>query len=516
MEGFTQYPRNLAYNIKSLESFSKVSVKLNGDRTSCSRGDSIRVKLPSNSIIDLRTFAMFAEGSCTNTGNNLHFPRLTASLVKCLNVFVNGTLVERIDNYNILYNRIFDMDGGGVDQVAKRHLEIADPSVRYSVAGDTIPADVFAGAVDAGGAQTFRAGTPLITTDGATSADTKRKLAITNWLGILSSASTPCIDTSDCGVVEIQLDFENEKILFAGSATLNTAPVLSNASWSLDKIYFTINKIQFNNALYYNLKSSRLLSSGLQIGYQTYISSKASSVAKDGSVNVSCTVNSTSLDQIICCFNPEVPNINPLMLYNSNSAEDSLCFQQVISGYDKNVVAIDTGLVNTFIARTLNVTKIGEVVRVKGQYSNAPEHTSYGDAFNQSYFFKSDAVGLGTSAIEINNTPLHQSPLEDAQIYNESLIALGNLQNDMGVGVYQGIRSLNDWLKYFFVHIVSLENIQSGDFYKSGLDGKSSSLNIVWKLAYATTDTMRQTPYIFAKTTRILQINEGNSVIVIV
>jgi hypothetical protein len=202
------------------------------------------------------------------------------------------------------------------------------------------------------------------------------------------------------------------------------------------------------------------------------------------------------------------------MLYNSNSTDDSLCFQQVISGYDKNVVAHATAA--AYVAQTINVTKIGEVVRVKGQYSNAPEHTSYGDAFNQSYFFKSDAVGLGTSSIEINNTPLHQSPLEDSQIYNESLIALGNLQNDMGVGVFQGIRSLNDWLKYFFVHIVSLENIQSGDFYKSGLDGKSSSLNIVWKLAFSTTDTMRQTPYIFCKTTRILQINEGNSVIVIV
>ena len=86
----------------------------------------------------------------------------------------------------------------------------------------------------------------------------------------------------------------------------------------------------------------------------------------------------------------------------------------------------------------------------------------------------------------------------------------------MGVGVYPGLRSLADYLKYFFVHIVSLENIQSGDFYKSGLDGKSSSLNIVWKLAFSTTDTMRQTPYIFAKCTRIVQINEGNSVIVIV
>ena len=515
MDGFAQFPKNLAYSIKTLDSFSKTTVKLTGDRTSCRNGDSIKVKLPTNTIVDLRTFALFAEGTAQNgTGNKVHFPRLTQSLIKNLSVFINGTLIERISDYNILYNKLFDMDGGGIDQIAKRHLEIADPSIRYSVAGDTIPADIFAGAVDAGGAQTFRAGTPLVCCDGNVSSDTARKLAITNWMGFLSTASCPCIDTNDCGTVEIQLDFDSERILFAGSAASNTAPVLNNPSWELNKVYFTISKIQFNNPLYYNLKASKLLSSGLQIGYQTYIGSKASSVAKDGSVNVSCTVNSTSLDQLVCCFNPEVPSINPLMLYNSNSVEDSLTFQQVLSGYDKQLVAHATAA--AYVAQTLNVTKIGEIVRIKGQYNASPEHTSYGDAYNQSYYFKSDAIGLGTSSIEINNTPLHPSPLEDAQIYNESLIALGNLQQDMGSGVYPGLRSLSDYLKYFFVHIVSLENIQSGDFYKSGLDGKSSSLNIVWKLAFSTTDTMRQTPYIFDKCTRIVQINEGNSVIVIV
>jgi hypothetical protein len=30
-----------------------------------------------------------------------HFPRLTSSLIKTLAVYVNGTLIERIDNYHI-------------------------------------------------------------------------------------------------------------------------------------------------------------------------------------------------------------------------------------------------------------------------------------------------------------------------------------------------------------------------------------------------------------------------------
>lgn len=511
-----QFPRNLHYSIKQLSGLSKTTVKLTPDRTSCNKGDSIRVKLPPNTIVDLRTFAMYAKGTCTNTGNRLHFPRLTQSLIKNLSIFINGTLVERISDYNLLYSKLYDIDGGGIDQLAKRHLEIADPSVRYSVAGEAIPAEIFAGATDAGGAETWRAGTPLVCTDGTgPSADTDRKLAITSWIGFLSTLSTPCPDLNDFGSMEIQIDFADEKILFAASSTLNTAPTLSNPSWSLSDIYFTVSKIQFQDPLYYNMKASKLLSSGLQLGFQTYIGSKGTSVAKTSAVNVQATVNTTSLDQLVCFFNPEVPNINPLLLYNSNSVADSLTFQQVLSGYDKNVVAdVDRG---TYVAQTANTTKIGEIVRIKGMYNAGVEHTSYGDAFNNSYFFKSDAIGLGSSSIEINNTPLHPSPLEDIQCYNETLISLGNLQQDMGSGVYPGLRSLSDYLKYFFVVACSLENISNeSSFYKSGLDGKSSALNINWRVNFSTTDTMKQTPYIFAKCTRIVQINEGNSVIVII
>lgn len=510
-----QFPRNLHYSIKQLNNFSKTTVKLTPDRVSCRHGDSIRVKLPANSIVDLRTFAMYAKGSCTNTGNKLHFPRLTQSLIKNLSIFINGTLVETIRDYNLLYSKLYDIDGGGIDQISKRHLEISDPSVRYTVAGETVVADIFANAVDGGGSETWRAGTPLVLTNGAVASDTDRKLAITNWIGFLSSLSTPCPDISDFGSMEIVIDFADEKILFAGSDTLNTAPVLSNPAWTLSDIYFSVTKIQFNSPEYYNLKSSKLLSSGLQLGFQTFIGSRGSSVAKTSSVNVSATVNTTSLDQVICFFNPAVPNINPLLLYNSNSVDDSLSFQQVLSGYTKDIVAHATNA--TYVAQTLNTTKIGEIVRVKGMYNAGVEHTSYGDAFNNSYFFQSNAIGMANSQLEINNTPIQSSPLEDIQCYNESLISLGNLQQDMGSGVFVGLRSLADYLKYFFVVVCSLENISNeSSFYKSGLNGMASALSINWRINYAITDTMAQTPYIFCKCTRLVQINEGNSVLVIV
>ena len=504
-----QYPRNLSYKIGELSNFSKTTCKLTPDRVSVNKGDTFRCKLPSNTIIDLRTLCFYAKGTCENlntTGTNpapnkVHFPRLTSSLIKTLSLYVNGTLIERIDNYNILYGKLYDLDGGGRDQDAKRNLEIADPSVRYALTG------VF----------DHTAATPQITTLDATTSDVNRKLAITNWCGFLSTASTSCIDTNDFGVMEIEITLADEKVLWTSANLMATgsaqvAPNV-NANYKLDDIHFTISKIIFNNSMYYNLKASKLLSSGLQIAYQTFIASKGAVVDKSGSVNVNCTINSTSLDQLICTFNPENPSVQPLQLFGSNDGVDSLSFAQASSGYGKKLVYNGA----TFTAGTAGTDVFSVIPSIGGQTSVNPYHNTSGDLFNQSYFFKSDAVGIASSSIEINNTPLMPQPLEDYEIFNESLIALGNNNLDMSVSVHSGVRSLADFLKYYFVHIVSLENIDNSHFTKSGLDSKSSGLNVVWKIAYnSSAVSLKQSPYIFAKCTRILQINEGHSVIVIV
>jgi hypothetical protein len=490
-----QFPRNLSYKIAELSNFSKTTCKLTPDRTSVSKGETFRCKLPSNTIIDLSTLSFFAKGTCENlntTGTNpapnkVHFPRLTSSLIKTLSIYCNSVLIERIDNYNILVAKLNDLDGGGVGGEAKRNLEISDPSVRYALNG------VF----------DHTAGTPQITTLDATSSDVNRKIAITNWCGFLSTASTRCIDTNDFGTMEIEITLADEKVLWTSANVMATgsaqvAPNV-NANYKLDDIHFCISKIVFNNSLYYNMKASKLLSSGLQIAYQTYISSKGSVVDKSGAVNVNCTINSTSLDQLICTFNPENPSVQPLQLFGSNDGADSLSFPQVLSGYSRTIAS-------------------SKIVNIAGQSSADPFNNSAGDAFNQSYFFKSDAVGIASSSIEINNTPLMPQPLEDYEIYNESLIALGLNNVDMNASVHSGLRSLADFLKYYFAHIVSLENISNdGHFTKSGLDSKASGLNVVWKLAYNSgAVSMKQAPYIFAKCTRVLQINEGHSVMVIV
>ena len=135
---FSSFPKNLAYAVKTLSGFSKSTVKLLPDNRTdtVTSGNIIRVRLPQNSLIDLRTFTMYYQGICTtasSTNGKGHYPHLTPSIIDTLTIYVNGTQIENIQNYNLLYNTLYDLDGGGIDQQAKRCLENVDPSVFYLV-----------------------------------------------------------------------------------------------------------------------------------------------------------------------------------------------------------------------------------------------------------------------------------------------------------------------------------------------------------------------------------------------
>jgi hypothetical protein len=458
---FGSFPKALAYNVKALSGFSKVAVRLQPDRIGDVKpNDTIKFALPQNTLVDLRTLCMYYEGI---GGTGCHFPRLTGSMIKTLSVYINGNLIERIDNYSVLFNKLYDLDGGGSDQTNKRFLENADPSVYYDTG-------VALASVDTG---LFKI-TP-------NSDAVKRKYAITSWCGFLSSLSTPIIDTNDLNKVEIEITFENANVMFQKSSNVR----ITTPDYTLSDVHFYINKVVFNDPLYYNLKASKLLSSGLTISYQTFVCSRGSLASKSSSFNTYTSFNTTSLDQLIGCLTPEDQTTSNLLLngaWKQSTTASAVPFDNVI------------GLA------TLPVESATE---------------NQGDYYNQSRFFRSDACGLTSSTWEINNTPIIPIPLADYEIYNETLIALGHNHIDMGIGVHPGMRSLSHFLKYYFTHVCSLEMINAGDIYKSGLDAKSS-INVVWKLNFGANNTTKVTPYIFAKTTRILQINEGHSISVIV
>ena len=531
---FGSFPKNLAYNVKSLSGFSKTVVKLtptpNGP---VEAGSTFKVRLPPNTLIDLRTISMFYEGTCTATGGDgwLRFPRLSSSIIDTLNLYVNGTLIENIQGYGDLYNCLYDISAAG-DQTAKRYLENSDPSIYVDNTVNTTYDDAKCGKVVK--ATAFAAGT-----GGLAAHATKQVFCINNWLGFLGSSSTSVIDTNDTGVIEIEIRLKPATILWATNAdNAGADPTVAGPNYKIDNISFNVNKIVFNDPLYYNLKASKLLGDGLTIGYQTFICSKSGAQQKSTSMNINTNINTTSLDQLILTSAPAVPTVQNLLLYNAGAADISqLSFNQAKAGLNVSVataVANTNGIITGTAlsgATSGNVTSVATNTLTYTPHVNTtsisatagttfgmmtPNAPDVGDLFNQSQAFRRDLVGLATSSVEINNIPLTPQPLKPWEMFNETLIALGNHNLDLSAGVHEGCFSNSHFLKYYGTHIVSLENIQTDGFYKSGLDGKSSALNIVWKPSFDPGATNSIIPVIYAKTTRMLIINEGHAVTCVV
>jgi hypothetical protein len=128
---FGSFLKNLAYNVKNLSGFSKTVVKLTPTNTTVDDGGTFKVRLPQNTLVDLRSLCMFYEGTSTTsvtTGGFLLFPRLSSSIIDTLNLYVNGTLIENIQEYGHLYSTLYDLSAA-VDQTLKRFLENSDPSI---------------------------------------------------------------------------------------------------------------------------------------------------------------------------------------------------------------------------------------------------------------------------------------------------------------------------------------------------------------------------------------------------
>ena len=476
MDLVSGFPKNLAYTLKQLSNFTKQTVKVMPDRTRANFGDTTRFKLPSSALIDLRTIAIYADVSLGSYGttSNLtyaHLPRNTNSLIQQLNVTCNGQQICNINDYNLLYNTLFDLEGADISQTSKRNLENFDPSVYYK-----------AGAVSS-------ANSPLIATNAqdsssSNSQEVKRPILINNFLGVFSSASTPVWDLDDTSDILVEIRWSPITVCWGGtntSASLAYSTSLTGDTF-IDNIRMTCSKINFQSSDYYDLKAQKLESDGLKIGYYDYFQSRGTTVKKSNNISMNFNINTNSLDQVIATFQKGDYSsaIKPLTLQNSST---------------------------TTMANLITFNKY-----LSEQITNTGTSAGVGDGFNQSYYFMRAGCDLLTSQFTINSVNIDPYPLPPSEIWNNNLIALGNNQLDMGSsGVHPGVLSLYHFLKYYFCHILSLENISGdGQFWRSGLSGNGSTINIGYTATFDSSNTEDISPIIFCRSTKVLTISGGH------
>ena len=485
MDLVSGFPKNLAYTLKKLENFTKQTVKVLPDRVNAVQfGEVSRFKLPAGALIDFRTISIFADVYLHNSATYaLHLPRNTASLIQQITITCNGVQLCNINDYNLLFNTLYDLEGADFSQTSKRFLENADPSL-FNVSGDTLAA----------GDTTIKAYNAMLKNAG-NNIEAKRPIVINNFLGFISSLSTPVLDLDDTGDIVIEIRWAQPNVCWGTIDGGDDAQVYGNTTnCYFDNLRLTCSKINFEDSEYYKLKSSKLLSDGLLIGYYDYWTARGSSVQKSSGVNMNFNVTTNSLDQCIATFqHGDYQTIKRLLLY---AKEDG--------GND---------IIPTFNQVLANPATYTTTVTIGNGGTN-------GDAFNQSYYFMRAGCDLATSQWSINSTNIDPYPLPPSEIYNNNLIALGNNNIDYGTsGVHAGCLSLYHFLKYYFCHILSLENLSGdGAMWRSGLSGNGSTININYAATFgkvgANDNGENIQPVVFCRSTKVMKIMAGRIITV--
>lgn len=475
---FGGFPKALSYAISKLENFSKQTVKLYSDRLSSqiNPGDILRVKLPVNSLNDLRTFQFFYSGVgavFANTTTNVYtqganFPRNSASVIDNLAIYMNGVQIENIPAYNLLFNTIWDLTGGGAETQGKRSLENVDPSLKYRLL--QTGANTLTPVVNAlGGATTVN------TNDGYEGSTTVvgTKYMVSNWLGFLGSSSTEIIDTADIPEIWIELRLAPSTIMWKQSIQNGTQAASLVPSYYIFNTYFTISRCSFYDPLYYEIKSAALQQGGLEIAYNTYNTYRGPRSTKD--INMQIQVNARSLNMLI-----GVP------LYDAYQTLDYLLL----------TTANSTAAAG---AKSLNVV-----------LATAPAVND--TMFNTSAYFQRDGGGILTSQFEVNNVPCTPWALTPEEVFSEALIAF-NMSHDTVSGCHIGLNSIAAFQKYYFCHITSFDFRQSSsDYLMCGIDGRQASINVKWSCAKDPSNTTQCYPIIFASRDEVINILPGGQV----
>lgn len=477
-DSVSSFPKSLSYSIKQLAgNMSRVGVKMTPDRTTgIAPNDTITFKLPNTSLCDMRSFNKFYKfTTSSSTGTFIH-PRYSSSIIERVSIIINGQTISITPAYAFLYNTLMDMEGSSWDQLSKRNVcEFFDPSVRITSAEPSSSADV-----------ALAGGTWIAS---GTTAPSKIDGAITHWIGFLGSCMPSIIDTSDLGDVFIQIQYSTSYVL--PSTIHSSSQSLAGASFTLDDVYATIDVISFADDSYYNLKASKLASSGLNIGFYEYLNARFASITKSSGINVTWNVSANSLDQIICTTQKTdaYSTWKPMIVYGSNDAGSTV---YTMSQLASNPTAY---LNNTGSTRT-------DVL---------------GDCFMNAYAFIRNGQALKESRISINNRPINYGYLTPKEVFLQTLQALGYNQIDLGTnGLNLGIFSLQHWLKYYFCHIVDLTIQDNSQFWISGLNSLGSTLSITWECNFnGNSNQQTAIPVMYARLSKVLSVKQGRNLSVV-
>ena len=566
MEKPISLPSKMLFRAKRINNIVKQTVRLipnTSSTTVLNQQNVVRLDLPVG-VVDLSTFQMgyyayttpngAANGGATGYRQVRYLPRYSASLIETLEVFINGQSRVYIPNYNLVYNILHDFKQGNQGYSKRNVGENIDPSCKYYY--DTVN---IAGTANnyylcpkkgypIGNANSTTAANLLIPFPNApagvsSSLNDFDAYSVRSWLSFFGENSVKIIDTSIFGQITVVITFTKNAATMLGQA--NTAPIVAlpntgtpattsqftltaggnayaitapainndagidvavgNAlgaavasagnSYSITNLVFTIVRYDMSPEFYFS--QANYLASGFKYdfyfqNYSVFTGTSVNSEQKASVMRVS--ISSQSVDYVIGTF--RIPN------------------------FDDNVDAT-----NQVVLSQLSDEVMGQFGHDSCTWENQCK-SGKTVLFNNSKYFVRNGESITTTKWQLGNTPLLERtpPL----IYEEMLRHF-NIQDEKDGGIHAGCRSLQQFNRFYFADILSLNcnNEYGSDVYNvSGKNSDQLPLNITWETTSTTavlTDPTWNTvlvgtkcvPYMIVATSPMLQIGDGREIIYI-
>jgi len=218
----------------------------------------IRVNIPTNALVDIRSFSLNFSASTGAGGanNGLRLPDGIEKLVNRVEVSIGGVSIASGCNYYNVLCQVKKIVDGWKSSDALAHNKIIPTGASY-VDNQTMTG---------------------ISGEVYTSTNNMTQFAISNWCGFIGECEPRILSTDLFGdmVITIYLEAPNncistsEGVAVGNFTTLATAP---NASYSLSNVYATITCYSMASGEYDNVIASQLQSAGsLEVGFKQYFS----------------------------------------------------------------------------------------------------------------------------------------------------------------------------------------------------------------------------------------------------
>jgi len=262
------YPKSMQMAVSRLAGYSKNGVKLRPmSQDTAKAGDVVVFELPTNTIVDLRTFSILCLGTAGSAaaGNGVHFPKHVESLIESVQVEINGTLIDTgFLRYNQLHKIYMDFFAGKDKTSTLRNL------LQMGVSSN------------------------------ANSVDTDVKLCFNTFLGFLS-AKCPVIDTSILGQVRVLVRLASNDVLVGVGTHV--------ANYTLSKMFATIDVISVNDGMYYDMVQQRLAEAPIEILFDRYYVFENGKTS--GGQTTRWAVSTQSLDWVVATLHPDAAKTAP-------------------------------------------------------------------------------------------------------------------------------------------------------------------------------------------------------------